>query len=91
MPKNIFIEKKIYVVDEDAVYFAIKDLSYSEFMDFQSQYFEEAISKNIIANTEDAKKSHWKRLMESLKIKFNFKKPSSTSTSALKKQMQRGN
>ena len=90
MSKNIFIEKKIYIVDEDALYFAIKDLSYTEFMDFQSQYFQEAMNKNIIINSEDAKKSHWKRLMENFKIKFNFKKPSSTSKSALKKQMQRG-
>ena len=48
MSKNIFIEKKIYIVDEDALYFAIKDLSYTEFMDFQSQYFQEAMNKNLV-------------------------------------------
>ncbi|QWE27931.1 hypothetical protein [Polynucleobacter sp. AM-7D1] len=89
MDNNLFQERKVFDINEDSLYQAVKDLNYEEFMNFRSIFLQESINKNIIAETEDAKKSFWKRLMSNLHIKYQFVKPVSTSSSAQLKRLQR--
>ena len=90
MDKNIFVERKIYDINEDALYQSIKDLDYTSFMDFRYEFLQEAIKNKVVADTEFAKRSFWKRLMQNLKNSHNFSRPISTSTAALSKRFQRG-
>lgn len=89
MKNKIFIERLIYEVDEQELYNQIKDLDYREYVDFRDSFLLEALRKKIISDTEDSKKSFWKRLMSKLKIEYGFIKPISTTKDALSKRCHR--
>ena len=88
---HLFKQKRIYFVDEYAVYQEIKNLDYKGLMRFRDDYLEYAVKKEVVSNTADARQIHWSRLIKSIEKNMNFIRPISMSDEAIKKRIQRGN
>jgi len=88
---HLFKQKRIYFVDEYAVYQEIKNLDYEDFLRFRDDYLKYAVNKGVVSDTADARKLHWARLIKSIEKDMNFIRPISMSDEAIKKRIQRGN
>jgi hypothetical protein len=89
MNKKIFIERITFDVAEDEIYNHIRDLDYKKLMEFRDYFLLEATKRKIISDSEDAKKSFWKRLMSKFKLEYAYIKPVSTNKDALSKRTLR--
>jgi hypothetical protein len=89
MNKKIFIERITFDVAEDEIYNHIRDLDYKKLMEFRDYFLLEATKRKIISDSEDAKKSFWKRLMSKFKLEYAYIKPVSTNKDALSKRALR--
>ena len=76
-------------VDIEAVYIAIANLNYAEYMEFISDFLSVAINEGWTKDTNDSRDKYWSRLMAKIKTQYNFVVPVSTSPSAIEKRYQR--
>ncbi len=89
---SFFINKKIsihYEIDENSLYHHIKNLSYKEYKSFRNDFISEAVNKNLVTDTDEAKRKFWERLINKFKEKSGFVPPASDNPDAIRKRYQR--
>jgi hypothetical protein len=92
LPMSFFINERVivhYEIDEHRLYSHIKNLSYREYKSFRSDFISEAVNKNLVTNTSEAKQKFWERLINSFKSKYGFSPPISDNPDAIRKRYQR--
>ena len=86
---SIFIKKISYELDELKLFEAIESLSYTEYINFRNDFLHFAVLNEMVKDTAEGKNLYWHRIIVSIKSKYNFVIPASTSKSAIQKRYQR--
>jgi hypothetical protein len=89
---KILTERHVFIheVNHEYVYEILKNVSYQEYLKVRLKTIEQAVSANLIKNSEAARQKFWERLMDKLEEKFKYKRPKSYERPAELMRRKRG-